>query len=86
MLTSGDLKSIEKVVEKVVDGKISPFYVEFQAHRSEFHELSSEFQEYKKASIEWFEAIFDDLQGKHQEVRQLKSQVSRLEKIPTITT
>ena len=86
MLTSGDLKSIEKVVEKVVDGKISPFYVEFQALRSEFQELRSEFQEYKKASIEWFEAIFDDLQGKHQEVRQLKSQVSRLEKIPTITT
>lgn len=72
MLTSGDLKSIENVVEKVVDGKINPFY--------------KEFKEYKKLSIEWFEAIFDDLQGKHQEMRELKSKVSRLEKTQPIIT
>lgn len=71
-LTNDDLKNIEAVVEKVVGNKINP--------------LREEFQEHKKQSIEWFEAIFDDLQGKHQEMRQLKIKVSRLEKIPPITT
>lgn len=93
MLTSDDLKSIERVVEKVVDSKISPFYNEFQEHRKEFYELTdqfqifkNEFQKFKKVSIEWFENIFDDLQGKHQEMRELKSKVSRLEKIQSIIT
>ena len=72
MLTNDDLKNIEKVVEKVVENKIDPF--------------REEFQKYKKQSIEWFEAIFDDLQGKHQEMRQLKARVSRFEKIQPITT
>lgn len=77
-LSSEDLQNIEDVVGKVVSSKIDPF-------REEFQELKKEFQEYKKVSIEWFEAIFDDLQGKHQEMSQLKSQVSRFEKIQSIT-
>jgi hypothetical protein len=72
MLTSGDLKSIERVVEKVVDGKISPFY--------------EEFQEYKKVSLEMLGSIFDDLQGKHQDIRELKAQVSGFKKTQPITT
>lgn len=71
-LSPEDLKNIETVVDKVVSSKIDPFREEFNEHR--------------KQAIEWFEAIFDDLQGKHQEMRQLKSQVSRLEKIQSIIT
>lgn len=56
-LSSEDLQNIENVVDRVVSSKIDPFRKEFSEH--------------KKETIEWFEAIFDDLQGKHQEMGQL---------------
>lgn len=92
MLIAKDVNKIVTAVEKAfdrnMDDKLRPFSGQFNDFRREFREFKQEMYEFKGDMTQFkdqtqkmLDAIFDDLQGKHETEKRLKVRLTKLEQI-----
>lgn len=92
MLTTQDVNKILTAVEKVFDrnmdeklrplsGQLADFRKEFREFKQEMYEFKGDMAEFRDQTQKILENIFDDLQGKHETEKQLKSRLTDLEQI-----